>query len=64
MNNLKQTSCSEATIRCFCELVEDFCGRGEIFSEDRDEPEWLSIPLSDLRMLANEIMSLRAKRLR
>ncbi|XP_050381632.1 sister chromatid cohesion protein SCC2 isoform X1 [Argentina anserina] len=53
----------EATIGCFCELVEDFCGRAEIFSEDRDEAEWISVPLSDLRMLANEIMSLRAKKL-
>lgn len=43
--------------------MEDFCGRAEIFSDDRDESEWLSIPLSDLRMLANEIMSLRAKKL-
>lgn len=56
-------SCSEATIGCFCELVEDFCGRAEIFSEDREESEWISMPLSDLRMLANEITSLRAKRL-
>ena len=53
----------DAIIGRFCELVEDFCGRAELFSDDREEAEWLSIPLSDLRVLANEIMSLRAKRL-
>ncbi|CAL8126393.1 unnamed protein product [Prunus armeniaca] len=41
--------------------VEDICGRAEIFSDDREEAEWLSMPLSHLRVLANEIMSLRAK---
>ncbi|CAB4311769.1 unnamed protein product [Prunus armeniaca] len=39
-------------------LVEDICGRAEIFSDDREEAEWLSMPLSHLRVLANEIMSL------
>ncbi|XP_065632831.1 sister chromatid cohesion protein SCC2 isoform X2 [Quercus suber] len=52
-----------ATIGNFCELLEDFCGRAEILSDDRDEAEWLAVPLSDLRMLINEIMSLRAKKL-
>ncbi|CAL2243463.1 unnamed protein product [Prunus armeniaca] len=41
--------------------VEDICGRAEIFSDDQEEAEWLSMPLSHLRVLANEIMSLRAK---
>ncbi|BFG26567.1 hypothetical protein CerSpe_128410 [Prunus speciosa] len=58
-----QTAIQDAIIGRFCELVEDFCGRAEIFSDDREEAEWLSMPLSDLRVLANEIMSLRAKRL-
>ncbi|CAB4281358.1 unnamed protein product [Prunus armeniaca] len=39
-------------------VVEDICGRAEIFSDDREEAEWLSMPLSHLRVLANEIMSL------
>lgn len=43
--------------------MEDFCGRAEIPTDDRDEAEWLSLPLSDLRMLVNEIMSIRAKKL-
>lgn len=55
--------CSVATIGNFCELLEDFCGRAEILSDDRDEAEWLAVPLSDLRMLINEIMSIRAKKL-
>ncbi|XP_015879861.3 sister chromatid cohesion protein SCC2 [Ziziphus jujuba] len=57
------TELQDATIRSFSELVEDLCGRAEIFSDDRDEAEWLSLPLSDLRMLVNEIMSVRGKRL-
>lgn len=44
-------------------MLEDFCGRAEIPSDDRDEAEWLSVPLSDLRMLVAEIMSIRAKKL-
>ncbi|CAN6574662.1 unnamed protein product [Malus baccata var. baccata] len=60
---LDSAEIQDATIRSFCELVEDFCGRAEIFSDDREETEWLSMPLSDLRVLANEIMSLRAKKL-
>jgi cohesin loading factor subunit SCC2 len=43
--------------------MEEFCGRAEIPTDDRDEAEWLSLPLSDLRMLVNEIMSIRAKKL-
>ncbi|KAM3760976.1 hypothetical protein ACB098_01G233000 [Castanea mollissima] len=53
----------DATIGNFCELLEDFCGRAEVLSDDRDEAEWLAVPLSDLRMLINEIMSIRAKKL-
>lgn len=44
-------------------MVENFCSRAEIDNDDRDEAEWLSIPLSDLRILVNEIISIRAKRL-
>lgn len=43
--------------------MENFCSRAEIDNDDRDEAEWLSLPLSDLRILVNEIMSIRAKRL-
>ena len=44
-------------------MLEDFCGRALIPSDDRDEMEWLSLPVNDVRMLVNEIMSIRAKRL-
>ncbi|KAG2715540.1 hypothetical protein I3760_03G083100 [Carya illinoinensis] len=60
---LDHAEIQDATIRSFCELLEDFCGRAEIPSDDRDEAEWLSVPLSDLRMLVAEIMSIRAKKL-
>ncbi|EXB38089.1 Nipped-B-like protein [Morus notabilis] len=57
------TELQDAAIESFCELVENFCSRAEIDNDDRDEAEWLSIPLSDLRILVNEIISIRAKRL-
>ncbi|KAK6913333.1 HEAT repeat associated with sister chromatid cohesion protein [Dillenia turbinata] len=50
-------------IGVFCEVVEDFCGRAEIFSDDQEEAEWLPLPVTDIKRLVNEIMSLRAKRL-
>ena len=55
--------CSDATIGNFCELLEDFCGRAEILGDDRDESEWIAVPLSDLRIVINEITSIRAKKL-
>ncbi|KAF5735591.1 nipped-B-like protein isoform X3 [Tripterygium wilfordii] len=51
----------DATIASFCELLEDFCGKAEILDDDRDEAEWLSVPAADLKMLVNEIMTIRAK---
>lgn len=53
----------DATIGNFSEMLEDFCGRAEIPSDDRDEAEWLSMPLADLKILVNEIISIRAKKL-
>eukprot|EP00257_Ricinus_communis_P019908 XP_015579021.1 sister chromatid cohesion protein SCC2 [Ricinus communis] len=53
----------DAIIGSFCEMLEDFSGRAEIMSDERDEAEWLSMPASDLRMIVNEIMSIRAKKL-
>ncbi|XP_031740791.1 sister chromatid cohesion protein SCC2 isoform X3 [Cucumis sativus] len=51
------------TLANTCEFLEDFCGRAEIVDDDRDESEWLALPLTDLRMLVNEIMSIRSKKL-
>ncbi|XVE68278.1 hypothetical protein DITRI_Ditri09bG0054800 [Diplodiscus trichospermus] len=53
----------DAIVGNFREMLEDFCGRAQIPSDDRDEMEWLSLPVNDVRMLVNEIMSIRAKRL-
>ena len=52
----------DAAIKSFCYLVENFCSRAEVEDDDRDEAEWLSLPLSELRILVNEIMSIRAKK--
>lgn len=52
----------DAAIRVFCEFLEDLCGRAEIPSDDRDDAEWLQLPVADLRMLVNEIISIRAKK--
>ncbi|GMI99279.1 EMBRYO DEFECTIVE 2773, ARABIDOPSIS THALIANA SISTER-CHROMATID COHESION 2 [Hibiscus trionum] len=57
------TELQDAMIGNFREMLEDFCGRAHIPSDDRDEMEWLSLPVNDVRMLVNEIMSIRAKRL-
>lgn len=44
--------------------MEDLCSKSELNSGDRDEAaEWLPLPLSDLRLLVNEIMSIREKKL-
>ncbi|KAK3212439.1 hypothetical protein Dsin_017145 [Dipteronia sinensis] len=60
---LDSTELQDATVRSFCDMLEDFCGRAEIPSDDRDDTEWLSLPVADLRMLVNEIMTIRAKNL-
>ena len=52
----------DAAIRNFCEFLEEFCGRAEIPSDDRDDTEWLQFPVADLRVLVNEIISTRAKK--
>uniref|UniRef100_A0A6N2N2B1 Sister chromatid cohesion protein n=1 Tax=Salix viminalis TaxID=40686 RepID=A0A6N2N2B1_SALVM len=53
----------DATIGSFCDMLEDFCGRAEVPGDDREEAEWLSLPVADLRKLVNEIMLIRAKKL-
>ncbi|PWZ07369.1 hypothetical protein Zm00014a_016359 [Zea mays] len=49
-------------ITTFCEVVEDFCGKTEI-PEDGNCGDWLSIPLGDVKVLVNEITSVRSKRI-
>ena len=43
-------------------MVEDFCGKTEI-PDDGDGGDWLSIPLGDVKVLVNEITSVRSKRI-
>ncbi|KAI8548433.1 hypothetical protein RHMOL_Rhmol07G0273600 [Rhododendron molle] len=52
----------DAVIRGFCEFLEEFCGRAEIPSDDRDDAEWLQLPVADVRQLVNEILSSRTKK--
>eukprot|EP00256_Glycine_max_P058781 XP_014627015.1 sister chromatid cohesion protein SCC2 [Glycine max] len=50
-------------IERFREFLEDLCNNAEFHSDDRDEAEWLPLPLTDLRLLVNEITSIREKKL-
>lgn len=52
----------DSIIRSFCDILEDFCGRAEIPSDDQGETEWVSLPVKDVRMVVNEILSIRAKK--
>ncbi|KAF8408186.1 hypothetical protein HHK36_007328 [Tetracentron sinense] len=54
------TEIQDGIIGGFCEVLEDFCGRAESLN-DQDEAEWPSLPLSDLKMLVNEIIAICAK---
>ncbi|KAM7266752.1 hypothetical protein ACFE04_008918 [Oxalis oulophora] len=53
----------DAIIGGFCEVLENFCGRAEVPSDDQDESEWLSLSVADLRKIVNEILSIRMKKL-
>ncbi|KAJ7974325.1 Sister chromatid cohesion protein [Quillaja saponaria] len=57
------TELQDSIIGSFSDFLEGLCSRAEILSDDRDEAEWLSLPLSDLRKLVTEIMSIRARKL-
>ncbi|XP_027357770.1 sister chromatid cohesion protein SCC2 [Abrus precatorius] len=53
----------DANIGRFREFLEDLCNKSEFNSDDRDEAEWLPLPLSDLRLLVSEIASIREKKI-
>uniref|UniRef100_A0A1J3FJ16 Sister chromatid cohesion protein n=1 Tax=Noccaea caerulescens TaxID=107243 RepID=A0A1J3FJ16_NOCCA len=53
----------ESTIQSFCEMLEDFCSRAEVPGDDRDEAEWSSVPVDEVRVLVNELMTIRSKML-
>lgn len=47
----------------YSEMLEDLCSRAEIFSDDRDEAEWLPLTVADLKMVTSEIVSIRTKKI-
>ncbi|KAJ0980187.1 hypothetical protein J5N97_008442 [Dioscorea zingiberensis] len=51
----------QGLIYSFCEMVEDFCGRAEL-TDDGNGSEVSLLPLADIKLLVNEIMSIRAKK--
>ncbi|CAA7031303.1 unnamed protein product [Microthlaspi erraticum] len=53
----------ESIIQNFCEMLEDFCSRAEVPGDDRDEAEWSSVPVDEVRVLVNELMTIRSKML-
>lgn len=53
----------DAVLKRFCEALEDFCGRAEVPSGDRDEAEWESMPISEIKILVNEIMAVRGEKM-
>ncbi|KAL6880324.1 hypothetical protein ACP4OV_011889 [Aristida adscensionis] len=53
---------SQEIIVNFCDMVEDFCGKAETLDE-ADGADWLSIPLNDVKVLVNEITSVRSKKI-
>ncbi|XP_042498933.1 sister chromatid cohesion protein SCC2-like isoform X2 [Macadamia integrifolia] len=53
----------DGIIKSFCKMLEGFCRREESLNDDHDKAEWTSLPLSDLKMIVNEIMSIRTKKI-
>jgi hypothetical protein len=63
-NKLVFVVCLDSSIGRFREFLEDLCSKAESNSDHLDEAvEWLPLPLSDLRTLVNEIMTIREKKL-
>ncbi|XP_060189126.1 sister chromatid cohesion protein SCC2 isoform X1 [Lycium barbarum] len=56
------SECQDAVVAGFCEMLEDFCGRAEMFSDERDEREFLPMSAADLNVVLKEITSIRAKK--
>ncbi|KAM3238424.1 sister chromatid cohesion protein SCC2 isoform X2 [Capsicum annuum] len=66
-NTLRSTGsdaseCQDAVAAAFCEMLEDFCGRAEIFSDERDDREFLPMSAADIKVVLKEITSIRAKK--
>lgn len=44
-------------------MLEDFCGKAEVSGDDRNEAEWSSMPVDEVRVLVTELMTIRSKML-
>ena len=44
-------------------MLEDFCGKAEVPGDDRNEAEWSSVPVDEIRVLVTELMTIRSKML-
>lgn len=53
----------DAVIGRFCDVLDGFCSRAEIPGEEQDETEWLQMPTSDIRMVVNEVLSIRTEKM-
>ncbi|KAJ0232572.1 Sister chromatid cohesion protein SCC2 [Hirschfeldia incana] len=53
----------ESIVKSFCEMLEDFCGKAEVPGDDRNEAEWSSLPVDEVRVLVTELMTIRSKML-
>ncbi|KAL0681088.1 hypothetical protein Bca4012_047935 [Brassica carinata] len=53
----------ESIVNSFCEMLEDFCGKAEVPGDDRNEAEWSSMPVDEVRVLVTELMTIRSKML-
>jgi len=47
----------------FCDVLDGFCSRAEIPGDEQDETEWLQMPTSDIRMVVNEVLSIRTEKM-
>ena len=51
----------DGTIAGFCEMLDDYLEREEIPREDEGEEEGAWLPISEIKLLANEIMSAHSR---
>jgi cohesin loading factor subunit SCC2 len=52
---------ADGTVAGFCELLDDYLERAEIPGEDEGEEEGTWLPLSEIKILANEITSAHSR---
>ena len=52
---------ADGTVASFCEMLDNYLERAEIPGEDEGEEEGACLPLSEIKLLANEIMSTHSR---